>query len=566
MVTFTLTPTNANSIPHNIVHLIVAEGVTEIPEGLCIVGGYKGIKSLESVVFSKSVTIIRSEAFIHCINLKSVVFANDSQLTAIGKCAFFRCQALQSIIIPDSVTRIGDHAFSHCTNLESVLFSDHSCLQDIGDYAFYHCDSLQSIIIPKPVIELGDSVFCECFDLKSVIFADHATTQIVINGNTFSNCTSLQFITIPTTFTTMNEGTFDSCHILQVLDIPHQDAEADPYSFKNCPLLQGTLEKHGTDCMEGRFDALPIHQACYKLNGTTATNVVINYLRHIQDNDPALLQVDIMGMTPLHILCANPAANKDMVKQLYSKNTEAAAVRNVNYMLPWHMYVLSKDKTFCMFTENVDEDGRINVSMTDIAMTILNNDFDVDKLVDVDLNIDVVEIYLLLTGSSLHKWLETNNAVTGLYPFMSMVSLECHGLENVYEVAMMNLTNIFQRRTPSQNTKCTNRRNSTKRKRITGDETVGYNSYAASSYDIGANGGMSLSSANPAIYHYYCNNATTIQQQLSLPVVRPPHHCTSNIHQELLLELEKRRLKLNISTTLQMLEQFQNELDRLMSK
>ena len=58
-----------------------------------------------------------------------------------------------------------------------------------------------------------------------------------------------------------------------------------------------------------------------------------------------------MGMTPLHILCANPAATKDMIKPLYSKNTAAAAIRNVNDMLPWHMYVVKKDEQFCMFVE-----------------------------------------------------------------------------------------------------------------------------------------------------------------------------------------------------------------------
>ena len=35
MVTFTLTPTNANEIPHNAIHLIVAEGATYIPVYLC---------------------------------------------------------------------------------------------------------------------------------------------------------------------------------------------------------------------------------------------------------------------------------------------------------------------------------------------------------------------------------------------------------------------------------------------------------------------------------------------------------------------------------------------------
>jgi hypothetical protein len=62
-----------------------------------------------------------------------------------------------------------------------------------------------------------------------------------------------------------------------------------------------------------------------------------------------------MGMTPLHILCANPAATKEMIKQLYIKKTEAAAVRNVNDMLPWHMYVVNKDKQCRMFNEDEDE-------------------------------------------------------------------------------------------------------------------------------------------------------------------------------------------------------------------
>jgi hypothetical protein len=83
MVIFTLTPTNANEIPLNVVHLIVAEGVTEVPEQLCFRDD-KGFESLETVVFSKSVAVIGSWAFKYCINLKSVVFPNDSQLRVIG--------------------------------------------------------------------------------------------------------------------------------------------------------------------------------------------------------------------------------------------------------------------------------------------------------------------------------------------------------------------------------------------------------------------------------------------------------------------------------------------------
>jgi hypothetical protein len=38
---------------------------------------------------------------------------------------------------------------------------------------------------------------------------------------------------------------------------------------------------------------------------------------------------------------------------------------------------------------------------------ILSNEFDVEKLVEADLDIDAMEMYLILTGESLTEWLET---------------------------------------------------------------------------------------------------------------------------------------------------------------
>jgi hypothetical protein len=411
----------------------VAEGVTEIPEDLC-----RELRSLETVVFSKSVTIIGSHAFQGCINLRAVVFANDSQLRGIGYYAFYRCESLQSIAIPDSVTTIGQYAFFLCYNLESVLFTDQSCLREIGKLAFCRCYSLQAIIIPKSVTELGLYAFAECSKLKAVIFAENSSIQ-TINRCTFYKCKSLAFINIPATVTVINELSFACCPVLQVIDIPHQ-AVVHPDAFEKSHLLSTTLEEHGTgtDCMKGRFDTLPIHQICYKLNDNTSSVDIINYIHSLQDNDPDLLQVDIMGMTPLHILCANPAVNKDMIKQLYSKNTEAAAVRNVNDMLPWHMYVINKDKQFRMFIE----DECMPTTMTDTARMIMKNEFDKDTLVNANLDIDRKEMFLTLTGLSLTEWLESANTVTGLYPFMSMAKSSTYNLEEVYDFAMMNLNSI----------------------------------------------------------------------------------------------------------------------------
>ena len=104
---------------------------------------------------------------------------------------------------------------------------------------------------------------------------------------------------------------------MQVIGIPHQ-AEVDPTAFDDCHLLITTLEEHGTDCMNGRFDELPIHLICYNFSNNVSqadNDRIINYFYSLQDNDPDLLQLDIIGMTPLHILCANPAVTKDMIKQ-----------------------------------------------------------------------------------------------------------------------------------------------------------------------------------------------------------------------------------------------------------
>ena len=441
-VTFTLTPDNANDIPMNVVHLIVAEGVTEIPAELCYRGYDKGIESLETVVFSKSVAVIRSHAFHYCINLRSVVFPSDSQLREIGRRAFYVCKSLISIAIPDSVTTIGEWAFYDCTNLESVLLTDQSCLQKIKYGVFSSCHSLQAIIIPKSVIEIGECAFGYCSKLKAVIFAEHSSIQ-TISCHTFNKCYSLQFINIPTTVTSIQDYAFGGCTLLQVIDIPHQ-AEVHPTAFIGCHLLSTILEDHGPDCIKGRYDALPIHQACYNFNNNTSSVdiIIINYFH---------FKVDIMGMTPLHILCANPAATKDMIKQLYSKNAPAATVRNVNDMLPWHMYVVNKDTRFRMFVNEYKDE------YSDTARMILSNGFNKDSLVEANLDIDTMEMYLILTGLSLAEWAGTENAVTGLYPFMSMSMANDYNLEDVYDVAMMNLNSILQRKLPSINRKCGNK-------------------------------------------------------------------------------------------------------------
>ena len=76
----------------------------------------------------------------------------------------------------------------------------------------------------------------------------------------------------------------------------------------------------------------------------------------------------------------------------------------------------------------------------------MSNEFNGDLLTEADLDIDVVKLYLIMTGSSLAEWLETANVLTGLCPFMSMaIKSNDYNLEDVYEVAMMDLNTILDK-------------------------------------------------------------------------------------------------------------------------
>lgn len=83
---------------------------------------YSG-KAITSITFPKEVTYIATNAFKDCTELKEVKFSSDSQLSAIGGCAFLGCESLKSFCVPPSVKRIGSGAFM-CSNLEELIISD----------------------------------------------------------------------------------------------------------------------------------------------------------------------------------------------------------------------------------------------------------------------------------------------------------------------------------------------------------------------------------------------------------------------------------------------------------
>ena len=139
----------------------------------------KWVKMPQTIEIGTNVTSIGKDAFYKCSGLTSVTIPDS--VTSIGNTAFEWCSGLTSVTIPDSVTSIGEYAFAYCSDLASVTIGNG--VTSIGRSAFEICSSLTSVTIPDSVTSIGDWAFSQCSGLTSVTFSgkDNATVQGMAN-------------------------------------------------------------------------------------------------------------------------------------------------------------------------------------------------------------------------------------------------------------------------------------------------------------------------------------------------------------------------------------------------
>ncbi|MBE6630086.1 MAG: hypothetical protein E7624_04475 [Ruminococcaceae bacterium] len=168
-----------------------------IPKSVTSIGEYtfSGCSGLTSVEIPASVISISDAAFRGCTRLTSITI--PASVTSIGTYAFAgdydAPMALKSVTFAEGsqLTSIGDYAFDNCKSLASVTFEESSQLTNIGKGAFYWCTSLTSITIPNSVTSIGNSAFANCSSLSSITIPDSVTS---IGERAFYNCTALTVI------------------------------------------------------------------------------------------------------------------------------------------------------------------------------------------------------------------------------------------------------------------------------------------------------------------------------------------------------------------------------------
>lgn len=222
--------------------------------------------ALTEVSLPDGLTSIGAQAFYGCSSLAGITFPES--LTVIGENAFFGCSALPEVSIPASVAEIGAFAFDTTEYVTSftvspdnaayasqdgVLFDkDMTTLikypearpdtaytvpdpcTEIEDWAFIGAQYLEQIDLNR-VTSIGEDAFYYCIALQSIAVPEGVTELI---GSTFSCCTSLQSVKLPSTLKSIGENCFYSCVSLTDIALPEGLEKIGAYAFYHCTSLE----------------------------------------------------------------------------------------------------------------------------------------------------------------------------------------------------------------------------------------------------------------------------------------------------------------------------------------
>lgn len=141
--------------------------------------------------------------------------------------AFYGCTSIEQVSVSGSTTGIGISAFAGCTNLSKVVIS--ASVQTV-ESAFSGCTALSELDIDMqtiPPVFSGTS-------LQTVVIGNHTE---VISSSAFSNCTSLEYVTIGAGVTSIGGSAFYQTAIRDVT-IPYGVTSIGNNAFSGCSSLE----------------------------------------------------------------------------------------------------------------------------------------------------------------------------------------------------------------------------------------------------------------------------------------------------------------------------------------
>ncbi len=211
-----------------------------LPQSVESIGAraFYNCSELNSVTFSKKLTVIEKESFKGCVKLANVgnSLSNvELDVQGIFPSAFEGCHAIKEVSLGSSLEAIGKSAFEGCINLQTVYWGRRTDtgnikvkVREIPEACFKDCKALETITFSTeyPIEKIGASAFRQCKKLQSF---EAEFSNVVIRDYAFYSCDSLE------KFNGTNEGVtngFDDCKSI------------GNYSFAYCDSLTSNANGH----------------------------------------------------------------------------------------------------------------------------------------------------------------------------------------------------------------------------------------------------------------------------------------------------------------------------------
>lgn len=146
--------------------------------------------------------------------------------------------------IPVDCTMISDSAFENNPIIETVSFQNP--YTQLGTYSFSNCSSLSDLTLPTKLEVVTESAFQDCTQLQSLEIPESVTE---IQKNAFYGCTALSYLTFQEGLKTIGDTAFYGCSKLSSVYIPDGVTEIGDYAFGNCAALSNVhLPESITKC------------------------------------------------------------------------------------------------------------------------------------------------------------------------------------------------------------------------------------------------------------------------------------------------------------------------------
>lgn len=206
------------------------------PSALQIIGkdAFMACHKLERIMLPETVSVIGEGAFGACQGVKELTLPD---LEEVGRLAFSYCESLERLYMRGEKTKvINERAFLHCTNLKEVVFPPN--LRSIGPEAFMSCRSLEEVTVTSGALEsIGENAFRKCSGLKELSLSG-ASGNAVIGPHAFEECVDLTNILIGEGFSRISNHVFSGCSALSEVSLPKSLSELESYAFYECYSLK----------------------------------------------------------------------------------------------------------------------------------------------------------------------------------------------------------------------------------------------------------------------------------------------------------------------------------------